>query len=450
MRNKIVGSAKKNSFVGLAAAVCVLMLLLWIKADTRQTADSVSKEQIEIGLTYWGGEPVRLATQAAIRRFEKDNPGIVIAVSEIEWSGYSEKILTQLSTGQTLDVIQIPYVNASEYLMKSQLLPLDPYLENGSLSSDGFCEDVMQPIGDGVHYYGIPSGINCGALFYNKEIFDRFGIPHPNENWTWDDYFQAARELTRDTDSDGEIDLWGSADLANDIGIDIGFDRMVYERGGFIWNKDQTRTAFDSKAGLDVLQLYWSMSQEGIVPPQAMVDSNTSGKDFFEQQKVAMVIHNLTRAPIYDYNCVFSYGITVMPRGNQYDAYWVQPTSLYCINKKSQNTDACVRLLEYLGNASEAYEELRYVRGVPANTCIADQLSSRLSATEKMMASVVTMTEERAGDVKREAYPPIYMEYYRIIKSEKEAMLYGEKTPSQALADAAQAVDAILKQVYRS
>ena len=48
------------------------------------------------------------------------------------------------------------------------------------------------------------------ALYYNKDIFDEYGVSYPEAGWTYDDYLAAMKKLTLDRNHDGETDLWGS------------------------------------------------------------------------------------------------------------------------------------------------------------------------------------------------------------------------------------------------
>ncbi|MDF2718834.1 MAG: metallo-beta-lactamase, partial [Paenibacillus sp.] len=43
---------------------------------------------------------------------------------------------------------------------------------------------------------GLPFRVNSLALFYNKSLFDKFGVPYPQAGWTWDDAYAAAKRLT--------------------------------------------------------------------------------------------------------------------------------------------------------------------------------------------------------------------------------------------------------------
>jgi multiple sugar transport system substrate-binding protein len=44
---------------------------------------------------------------------------------------------------------------------------------------------------------GIPYTRHFSALYYNKDIFDRFGVPYPKDGITWDEAYQLAVKLTR-------------------------------------------------------------------------------------------------------------------------------------------------------------------------------------------------------------------------------------------------------------
>ncbi len=44
--------------------------------------------------------------------------------------------------------------------------------------------------------YGLPESSNPMALFYNKEIFDKFNVPYPTDGMTWDEMYELAKKVT--------------------------------------------------------------------------------------------------------------------------------------------------------------------------------------------------------------------------------------------------------------
>ena len=51
--------------------------------------------------------------------------------------------------------------------------------------------------------YGLPSDFSTIALVYNKDMFDKYGVPYPDDTWDWDKFLWAAKKFTKDTDGDG-------------------------------------------------------------------------------------------------------------------------------------------------------------------------------------------------------------------------------------------------------
>jgi multiple sugar transport system substrate-binding protein len=46
-------------------------------------------------------------------------------------------------------------------------------------------------------------------MFVNKTLLQQEGIEMPSHAWTWDDLYEICRQVTKDTDGDGEIDQFG-------------------------------------------------------------------------------------------------------------------------------------------------------------------------------------------------------------------------------------------------
>jgi multiple sugar transport system substrate-binding protein len=53
---------------------------------------------------------------------------------------------------------------------------------------------------------GLPFAVNTPILTYNKDIFDKFGVPYPTDKMTWDDVFELSKKLTR---SEGGTQYYG-------------------------------------------------------------------------------------------------------------------------------------------------------------------------------------------------------------------------------------------------
>jgi multiple sugar transport system substrate-binding protein len=60
--------------------------------------------------------------------------------------------------------------------------------------------DAIRSVSDQGELYALPYSANLNALYYNKDIFDKFGVPYPKDGMSWEDTIAIAARLTR-TDS---------------------------------------------------------------------------------------------------------------------------------------------------------------------------------------------------------------------------------------------------------
>jgi multiple sugar transport system substrate-binding protein len=150
------------------------------------------------------------------------------------------------------------------------------------------------------------------VVFYNKNIFDRKGVPYPKKDWTYDDLLAAARQTN---------------DPANKaFGIDIGDGRSVPQGmssymlgyGGKVLNaaKDQALYGDDPKsiAGAQYAVDFVTKWQYG--PTAEALKTLPKGKQPFDVGMVAIEINDFYRwADIKPSVGIANVGLAPMPKG---------------------------------------------------------------------------------------------------------------------------------------
>lgn len=48
--------------------------------------------------------------------------------------------------------------------------------------------------------WGLPFTLSNIVMFYNKDLFDKFGVPYPKDGMTWDELYDVAKKMTRTVD----------------------------------------------------------------------------------------------------------------------------------------------------------------------------------------------------------------------------------------------------------
>ena len=64
------------------------------------------------------------------------------------------------------------------------------------------------------------------ALYYNKDLFDEYGVGSPDGTWDHDDYLDVMKRFTRDRDGGGQTGLWGNM-------LTISWDRIQMHVNGW-------------------------------------------------------------------------------------------------------------------------------------------------------------------------------------------------------------------------
>jgi multiple sugar transport system substrate-binding protein len=124
------------------------------------------------------------------------------------------------------------------------------------------------------------------ALYYNRDIFDAYGVNYPDDAWDQDDYLEAMVRLTHDHDGDGKTDLWGSM-------LDISWSSLqihVNGWGGFFVDPDDpTRCLMCESEAMQALAWIRARMWDDRVMATPLDVQNLWPRYAFTDERVAMV-----------------------------------------------------------------------------------------------------------------------------------------------------------------
>ena len=192
--------------------------------------------------------------------------------------------------------------------------------------------------------YAVPKYHGALALYYNKDIFDEYGVDYPDGTWDHGDYLRAMQLLTHDLDGNGETDLWESM-------IDISWDRIqvhVNSWGGhFVDPADPTSCAMDEPKSLEALEwLRARMWDDGVMATPLDVQ-NLDTRTAFSSGKVAMVEDGSWALKYMLTNADFRVGAAPLPAGPE-GRVTLATTDGYGIYSKTNHPEAAWKLVQFL------------------------------------------------------------------------------------------------------
>lgn len=128
---------------------------------------------------------------------------------EAIFNGKGTSIEEVISSGVTIDIIWEDVNNTIPLLLNyglehdmSELIKL----HNVPVQKlEPTAVDAIRDMSDG-KMYALPIINNTAVLYYNKDLFDKFGVAYPTDGMTWDRALELARQLYR---ADGDIQYYG-------------------------------------------------------------------------------------------------------------------------------------------------------------------------------------------------------------------------------------------------
>jgi len=233
-----------SKFLKVAAAATAAMLALAAcgggndDQTTGSSAGSAAGSEADVtaalakggSLTVWAWDTT---IKDVVTGFEKKYPNVKINLVN---AGTGDKQYTALQNAVAAgngvpDVAQIEYYAVLQFALAKSLANISGYGASG-LKSD-FTPGPWNAVTPNGGVYGLPLDSGPMALFYNKEVFDKYGISVPA---TWTEYVEAARKLHK---ANPKVYITG------DTG-DAGFTTsMIWQAGGKPFTTDGTNVTIN-------------------------------------------------------------------------------------------------------------------------------------------------------------------------------------------------------------
>jgi multiple sugar transport system substrate-binding protein len=311
-----------------------------------------AQEAVTIRFAFWGDPAEEAAYERVIAGFEAAHPGIqVVADYTPGQSDYYRKITTDFAASAPPDVFLINYRQFAQYAAQDALEPVAPYVDASTAIDAGEYAPVAM---DAFRFRGVltcmPQNVSSLVVYYNVDLFRQHEVPLPAAGWTWDEFVAAAETLTRDTDDDGQIDLYG-----------VAVESSLYRMAPFVWSAggevvddvdNPTTLTLDSPAAIAGLEHFISLGVAGhdVVPPEVEVAAEEDAARFM-RGGAAMFLQSRREVPTLRAIEGFTWDVAPLPVIDE--AATVLHSDAFCM-AAGANHDAVWAFIEYaVGDAGQ-------------------------------------------------------------------------------------------------
>ncbi|WP_369068325.1 ABC transporter substrate-binding protein [Kineococcus terrestris] len=343
--------------------------------------------------SWWGNADRAADTQAAIDAFEAANPGTTVSGEWADFTGYFDRLATNVAANDAPDVMTLGGAYPREYGDRGALLDLAEVSD--ALPLDGIDAAALSNGEFSGVQYGVPTGVNTYCAVVNPALFDAAGVALPDDaTWTWEEFEALAGDLSA-ASPEGVV---GAVDPTTADALDL-FSR---QRGEGLYTED---------GGLAIsaatLEEWWTrtlrMSRDGATPP-ATITTELLGDAAPEQTlmgrgQAAITLGWSNTLPALRAAAGEPLQLLRAPgESTGQPGMWLQASQLYAISSRTRNREAAARLVDFLVNSPEAGRIIGADRGIPANAEVLAAITPDLDDDQRAQAEFVARVTPLVGD----------------------------------------------------
>jgi len=357
----------RNSDTGLLALVGGLLVVAVLCGVFLGHASPIPAGKTVITVCRPGYKRDRAEMKELRAAFEQAHPGIHIKVIQ---SNLERKADTMIGAGVPPSLIFVGVDRVDYYLEADALLDLTPFVEadpelatqlfgGPDATPPDFYPQTVAPyvrVENGRRrIYALPVTYVPFLLYYSKDLFDRYHVPYPDENWDWEGLRARALALTRDVNGRRPDQPGFDRKNVRCYGFQYaswqhGVENFIRQASGRLVSEDGTRMVADDPRTIAALQFLFDLKHRDGVIPDIVPSAGRSFRDItFGKGRIAMYLGGVFEIPtLRDQAPNLDWDIAPLPRGPDGRRASVVYTNAFAISKLERRPDAAFKYLRFL------------------------------------------------------------------------------------------------------
>ncbi|MBQ8088799.1 MAG: sugar ABC transporter substrate-binding protein [Clostridia bacterium] len=352
----------------------------------------------------------------------------------VEWIDLGDdrvtKTMTLISSGAAPDILYINE-NIVTYASRGVLEPLGEYVaREGEGYLDYFYPSLLALDTWQDELYALPQEVSPYLIYYNKDLFEKYGVELPTDDWTFEQWYEACKSISSAGAADGVYgqNVMGWADQA----------LMVLSRMGVeVYNEDATQIWTAQPENYDkALEAFTFFAnaylEDKICPTPSEITA--MGKAFdqaFRNQLLAMDAAGLWNLPTYlDEPLNFNWDVVMSPLstdGTRTNRAGILNWGIY---SGSNNKDAAWELLKFLTGHEGQMIVAKYNMALPSAY---DEEANQLIVDSHFPENVEAFIKANEFIEQGDSFSVAEDEINTALMAELNSMVLGLESPEEAL-----------------
>ncbi|RKD25956.1 hypothetical protein BEP19_03255 [Ammoniphilus oxalaticus] len=422
---------KKTGAVYLTFLIA-LLTLVGCGGGNQQSPASEESESDQTAIKVWvmgSDEYWRTYHDELVDRFTKDNPMIQVELEYIPWNEGEKKLITAAANESLPDVSTIAGRWTAQMAEMDVLEPLNNFYK------DDYPEQFVKAAWDTTQYkgktWGLPVGFTTTGLFYRSDWLEQAGFEQAPA--TWEEFVEVSKSFTKD--GHYGFGLVGY----NGMETTMFWAPFLWSNGGEFLTSDLKQAAFNEPEAVEALQFYVDLYREHKVAPEGSINNQRQdSQDLFLTGSVGMTTVGPWFPKFLEKDAPnLAFGIAPYPVKKK--AANLGTADHIVMFNTSNKKEAAWKFIDFFTNEENDKKWAKYQGFIPYRKA---NIENNEMANDPNFQLFFDVAKDSVSY-------PVLPEWPQIDQAVAEAIqkaLMGEKTPKQALDEAAETVNALLNQ----
>jgi multiple sugar transport system substrate-binding protein len=281
---------------------------------------------VNLTFSFWGSVNEKHDIEGAIDNWNKQKPCIQVQGLYIPATGtnYVQKLTTMIASGTAPDIAYLGENQAFQWATEGKILDLSPFM--GPTPEQEYVKSTIYHAGNVLMGTGLATGVML--IYYNKDVFDAAHVPYPpakaSEAWTWDQFVENAKKLTKDTSGKTPDDAGFDPNNIDTYGVTLpswwgGWYPFVLSNGGHFASDDGKKLLLNSPEAVEALQAFKDLIyKDHVMPNPTQTSTLPTGDVLMQSRKVAMSMDGMWRVTDFA-KLGINWGVAVLPKFKEPD-----------------------------------------------------------------------------------------------------------------------------------
>ncbi len=219
-----------------------------------------------------------------MKRFGEKYPNVSMVKND--WWYKSDEIGIKMAAHQAPSAFYVPATEGGTLVGHEWAADLTPFLA-GYEFADAFNEKLTSQFTVDGKLYAVPKNAYISSIIINKKLFEDKNVPLPSLDWTWDEFYEAAKAT-----ADPAKGVAGFAIMAKGNEGGWNWTNFLYQAGGVSQEVqgDKVVSAFHSEAGVKAMEFMKKLRWEANALPQNWALNYGDVYNLFKQGRAAIVL----------------------------------------------------------------------------------------------------------------------------------------------------------------